>query len=51
MSHVCVSVFPSVMTGWEDLSALPTCLPYLQNSLKIPGDGVISVQIASFKAI
>lgn len=29
----------------------PTCLPYLQNSLKIPGDAVISVKIASFKAI
>lgn len=29
----------------------PTCLPYLQNSLKIPGDGVISVKIASFKII
>lgn len=49
MSHV-TSLRISFSISNDRMGGLtcPTCLSYFQNSLKIPGDGVISVKIASF---
>lgn len=54
MSHLCVSVFPSVMTGWKDLSALTVCfickivwksLGMVQYVLKLPHSKPFKVSV------
>lgn len=54
VSHLCVSVFPSVMTGWKDLSALTVCfickivwksLGMVQCVLKLPNSKPFKVSV------